>query len=68
LENQKEVCQKTRILEVLEEVSLTLRSGGGKKESAFSSFRFKMVLLQLSMMEGNVDEEIPKKIAQFFNA
>jgi inositol 1,4,5-triphosphate receptor type 3 len=48
LDNQKEVCQKTRILEVLEEVNLKLRSNTVKineMESAYSNFRLKIILL-----------------------
>lgn len=73
LENQKELCQHTRILEVLEEVNLNLRitqqslNSFPSRDVIFSNLRYKIFLLQLSMMEGNVDDEIPKKISQFFN-
>ncbi|CAD8112241.1 unnamed protein product [Paramecium sonneborni] len=70
LENQTELCQSTKILEVLEQIILQQRVDKEKfqrRDIVFSSLRSKVFLLQLSLMEGNGDQEIAKKISQYFN-
>ncbi|CAD8120276.1 unnamed protein product [Paramecium sonneborni] len=70
LENQTELCQSTKILEVLEQIILQHRVEKDKfqrRDIVFSSLRSKVFLLQLSLMEGNSDQEIAKKISQYFN-
>ncbi|CAD8205015.1 unnamed protein product [Paramecium pentaurelia] len=70
LENQTELCQSTKILEVLEQIIFQQRVDKEKfqrRDIVFSSLRSKVFLLQLSLMEGNSDQEIANKISQYFN-
>nr|CAR82067.1 TPA: calcium release channel IV1b [Paramecium tetraurelia] len=70
LENQTELCQSTKILEALEQIIVQQRVEKEmfqRRDIVFSSLRSKVFLLQLSLMEGNSDQEIARKISHYFN-